>query len=380
MTIIHQKQTGVSKISSSEYDNEDELQKIIADNPELILAETEPSIELVQREVSLPDKAGRVDIVFIDSEGLPILVEVKLERNRESRREVIAQIFDYVSAFTQFTIYEFDDAVGGSLMIAINKLVDDQSNINIGEAIKKKCSSNLSAGRAKLVLAVDKARDDLTRIVEYVNDHSDLDVRLVEIKKYPNKNKENIFIPNIIVNRGKHIVAPVRATPEETSTRRLIKQILLQLVPIFNAQYGGWLKKLESTISEDILKHFGVGYLNTFRTYQGRNIDWASLYINILYNDNKTLVVSFAIATDMVDGQEGFAISLSSRHKTSTFIDDVKASKEISDFFKRNNFQFELNENGWWKYIPNKITYENAEEIATQEIEAIKPIVEKLLA
>ena len=115
MTIIHQKPTGVSKISSSEYDNEAELQEIIADNPELILVETEPKIELVQCEVFLPDGAGRVDIVFIDSEGLPILVEVKLERNRESRREVIAQIFDYVSAFTQFTIYEFDDAVNGYL-------------------------------------------------------------------------------------------------------------------------------------------------------------------------------------------------------------------------------------------------------------------------
>ena len=89
MTIIHQKQNEVSKMYSSEYDNEDELQQIISDNPELILSETEPNIELVQREVSLPDKAGRVDIVFIDSEGLPILVEVKLERNRESRREVI---------------------------------------------------------------------------------------------------------------------------------------------------------------------------------------------------------------------------------------------------------------------------------------------------
>ena len=378
MTIIHQKQNEVSKMYSSEYDNEDELQQIISDNPELILTETEPNIELVQREVSLPDGAGRVDIVFIDSEGLPILVEVKLERNRESRREVIAQIFDYVSAFTQFTIYEFDDAVNGSLMIAINKLLDDQSNSDRGEAIKKKCSSNLRAGRAKLVLAVDKARDDLTRIVEYINDHSDLDVRLVAIKKYPDKNKDSILIPNFIVSGGKHIEAPVRTTPEETSTKRLHKQILLQLVPIFKTKYEGWLKKLESIISEDILKDFGGGYLNTFRTYQPRNLDWASLYINILYNDNKTLVIEFGIATDMVDGKEGFAIGLFCRQKTSSFINDVKASKEISDFFKINNFQLE--EKRWWKYIPNKITDENAEKIAVQEIEAIKPIVEKLLA
>ena len=94
------------------------------------------------------------------------------------------------------SIYEFDDAVNGSLFNAINKLVDDKSKIDRVEAIKKKCSSNLRAGRAKLVLAVDKARDDLTRIVEYINDHSDLDVRLVAIKKYPDKNKDNIIRTN----------------------------------------------------------------------------------------------------------------------------------------------------------------------------------------
>ena len=46
--------------------------------------------------------------------------------------------------------------------------------------------------------------------------------------------------------------------------------------------------------------------------------------------------MEFGIAMDMVDGQEGFAIGLFSRQKTGTFINDVKASKEISDFFKIN--------------------------------------------
>mgnify|MGYP003716904941 CR=1 FL=1 len=60
---------------------------------------------------------------------------------------------------------------------------------------------------------------------------------------------------------------------------------MLQLVPIVKAKYGVWLKKLESIISEDIPNNFGEGYLNTFRTYQGRNSDWTALYINTLYKN-----------------------------------------------------------------------------------------------
>ena len=264
------------------------------------------------------------------------------------------------------SIYEFDDAVNGSLFNAINKLVDDKSKIDRVEAIKKKCSSNLRAGRAKLVLAVDKARDDLTRIVEYINDHSDLDVRLVAIKKFPDENKDNILISNFIVNGGKNIEAPVRTTPEETSTKRLHKQILTQLKQKFEDKYEDWSKKLGDFVG------FGI--------YQAKDGSWTSLHIDWMYKEKGILVLSLDISPELNDeGQEGFCTTLWNRYKTSTFVKDVKANKEILYFLEKNNFKFEEGHQ-YSKYIPMvEITYEDVEKIADQEIEAMKPIIEKLL-
>ena len=47
-------------------------------------------IEFVDRQVRL--EAGILDLLFVDNAGLLIAVEVKLERNDEARRQVVAQV------------------------------------------------------------------------------------------------------------------------------------------------------------------------------------------------------------------------------------------------------------------------------------------------
>jgi predicted HNH restriction endonuclease len=42
--------------------------------------------------------SGFLDLLLINSDGLPIAVEVKLQKNSESRREVVAQAIDYITA------------------------------------------------------------------------------------------------------------------------------------------------------------------------------------------------------------------------------------------------------------------------------------------
>ena len=64
-------------------------------------------------------------MVFVDASGVPVVVEVKLARNPQSRREVIAQVFDYASALTDWTVDELDDATGGALETALRKLLEE---------------------------------------------------------------------------------------------------------------------------------------------------------------------------------------------------------------------------------------------------------------
>jgi len=178
------------------FKNEDELQACLERSPNLLVSESEPQVATVQREVSLPS-AGCLDLLVVDKEGLPVAVEVKLARNGQSRREVVAQAFDYVSDLSDMTIDELDDLVNGALDNALQDLVGKDQY----PAIRKRCATNLRAGQIRLVIAVDSAGEDLTRMIRYMNDHSDIDVRLVSISKFDNGDGK-ILVPNILVSRS----------------------------------------------------------------------------------------------------------------------------------------------------------------------------------
>jgi hypothetical protein len=194
MPIAIKKKNRTDQLSEEEYQNESELQAYLERSPYLIAADSEPQVATVLREVRLPE-AGILDLLLVDEEGVPVAVEVKLARNSQSRREVVAQAFDYVSDLTQLTIDELDDLVDGALMGALEELAGQVPLINI----RKQCGTNLRAGLIKLVIAVDRASEDLIRIVRYINDHSDLDVRLVALSKFDGG---RIIVPRILVSGG----------------------------------------------------------------------------------------------------------------------------------------------------------------------------------
>lgn len=81
--------------------NEDWLQNLIHKHPELVPAgEIEACFENlvpVLREFPLP--SGYLDNFYVMPDGYPVLVEVKLWKNQEGRRKVIAQILEYAKDY-----------------------------------------------------------------------------------------------------------------------------------------------------------------------------------------------------------------------------------------------------------------------------------------
>ena len=75
------------------YANEKELQELLADNPVLLAQDDATTLTTVKREMNL-DGAGMLDLLLVDSEGRPTVVEVKLGCDVRARREVVGQIFD----------------------------------------------------------------------------------------------------------------------------------------------------------------------------------------------------------------------------------------------------------------------------------------------
>ena len=74
------------------------LQSLLAEHPELLpVASLRPDagqLVCIGREVPVP--SGSIDNLFLSTGGYPVLVETKLWRNPQARREVLSQTLDYV--------------------------------------------------------------------------------------------------------------------------------------------------------------------------------------------------------------------------------------------------------------------------------------------
>lgn len=219
MSIAMEQQNEILRLTEEPFKDEYELQGYLERCPYLLMTDSEPHVISIQREVQLPT-AGTLDLLIVDENGYLIAVEVKLSGNIQSRREVIAQAFDYVSDLSQLTVDELDQLVDGALESALKEIAEKSTNKS---NLWKLCGTYLRAGQVKIVIAVDKANEDLIRIVRYLNEHSDIDVRLVAISKF---NNGKILVPNIIVSGEKSSASKFISQQKESPINPYFKRVI----------------------------------------------------------------------------------------------------------------------------------------------------------
>ena len=92
----------------AEYNKELELQEIVARNPELLLKNTDENLQimLIKSELPLGGENGESEIsldhLFVDSDGILILVEDKRRTDTRINREVAGQLVDYASCLANY--------------------------------------------------------------------------------------------------------------------------------------------------------------------------------------------------------------------------------------------------------------------------------------
>ena len=202
-------------LKSHPFENEDQLQKVVAENPTLLCFDGDAPLALVTREFSLPG-AGSLDILMVDSEGLPVPIECKLARNPQSRREVVGQIVDYVSILTSLTVDELDSAVQGKLEEALRTFDAENADPKDFDRRWQQVGTNLRAGKARYVIVVDEVPADLERIVRFLIQRSELDIRLVQISLYPDPAGHDLYVPTNIVD-----IAPSERPHGASSTKAM---------------------------------------------------------------------------------------------------------------------------------------------------------------
>jgi len=108
--------------NTAAYANEAELEAMIVQNPDIVPGFTLGDVEVVGQQINLNGGSLKIDVLLIDRSGLLTVVEAKLARNGESRREIVAQGLDYASALAEYEFFGLDDELGGRIGQALDRL------------------------------------------------------------------------------------------------------------------------------------------------------------------------------------------------------------------------------------------------------------------
>ena len=160
-------------VESFAYGNEAELQKLLADSPDLIPAqdmrEGVSQLVAVVREYSVP--IGFIDVLGFTAEGDIAVIECKLANNPEIKRKVIGQVLEYGAALWGMSYEAFDQKIKERAGKTLAELVQDQVNDPEWdeELFRLNIENNLKEGNFILVIVVDEINDQLTRIIRFLN-------------------------------------------------------------------------------------------------------------------------------------------------------------------------------------------------------------------
>ena len=162
--------------------------------------------------------AGPIDNFMVTPSGLPVLVECKLWRNPEGRREVVGQILDYAKELSRWSSSDLQREVSrrlkrdGNPMLEMVRAVDSSvDEIQFNDSLTR----NLRRGRFLLLIVGDGIREGVEAIAEYLQAHAGLhfSLGLVEIPIYVMPDGSRLVAPRVLA-RTTMITRTVVALPD----------------------------------------------------------------------------------------------------------------------------------------------------------------------
>jgi hypothetical protein len=206
------------------------IQERIRENPELLpINDIEPvfaPLISVGREVSTP--SGYIDNLFLSTQGYITIVETKLWRNPEARREVVGQIIDYAKDISQWNFNDLENVVREYNKKYLNKNMGILDSIRLLEQVDEQdesllidtVSSNLRNGRFLLLIVGDGIRESVEEMAQYLQKTPQLyfTLALVELQLFnlePEHNDSILVIPQVVLRTKEVTRAVVRIESKE---------------------------------------------------------------------------------------------------------------------------------------------------------------------
>jgi hypothetical protein len=172
------------------------LQELLRRHPDILpVAEIEPVFyPLIPIGREVVTETGAIDNLFISNRGYLVLVETKLWRNPEAKREVVAQAIDYGSSISKWGYSKLNNAVREytkrfeKVEMNLTDWIEQQGGPieNGRDFFEETVAKNLRLGRFLIVIVGDRIRQSVIEMVSYVNKYPHLatDIVLVELNCY----------------------------------------------------------------------------------------------------------------------------------------------------------------------------------------------------
>lgn len=268
--IISENGANAKKVEESNFELENNLQEYIYANPDVIpLYDIDEDIRLFIAAREFPTKSGPIDALGFDSSGNIYVVETKLFKNPD-KRTVVAQALDYGASLWRHST-NFDDFIE-----QLDKSCQTTFNESFNEAFERffgletandalsNIKNNLSEGKIKFVVLMDKLHEALKDLVVYVNQNSKFDLYAVELEYYKHGSFEviipkiygsevkktitssddsNRFDNKLILNWYENLENPYVSIDKEYSTTsflRMTTPLMEELIPRRGEKNGGW--------------------------------------------------------------------------------------------------------------------------------------------
>lgn len=222
---------GLEPLEEQPFATEDELQRLIAEHPELLDGEQMRPGDprrwiLIRREQGIADTTRShdrwsVDHLIIDQDAMPTLVEVKRSSNTEIRRTVVGQLLEYAANASQTWSADelrrtFEESAGAresNPESELGVLLQSDGEPD-ADQFWEKVATNLAARRLRLLFVADEIPDELARVTEFLNEQMpDIEVLAVELKQFKGASGQAL-VPRVI---GR-IAAPPRPSTRNTLT------------------------------------------------------------------------------------------------------------------------------------------------------------------
>lgn len=246
--------------------SEEWMQDLIRKMPDILPVEDlEPAFSpliCIGREVGT--ESGSIDNLYISPEGYLTIVETKLWRNPEARREVVSQIIDYAKALSKWSFSDLDHAVRNytasysgkelgviEVLREANEDLADEDEARLIDLIIR----NMRQGRFLLLIVGDGIREGVEEMVEFLSTSPQVHFSLALIELQVYQTREGLLLLPQLVTRTKEVVRAVVLVEDRS-------KVVVSMEPELNESKtgritlstGDFFNRLETTVKTSDLE------------------------------------------------------------------------------------------------------------------------------